>query len=105
MELAAAMATVPLPDAAVLAALLISAPPLLMPVPERVRALLIDCPYRSSAAPLVTEAAPVPSAEVLPSFSVPATILVTPVYVFAPERVRAPVLALVSVPVPEITPL
>ena len=71
------MATVPLSDAAV-ALLLVSAPVLPMPVPEMVSALLMLWPYRSSAAPLVTLAAAVPSAAALPRRIVPALTVVPP---------------------------
>ena len=74
------MATVPLADAAV-ALLLVSAPALLMPVPEIVSALLMLWPYRSSAAPvppLETMAAPLPSAVALPSLIVPTLTVVPP---------------------------
>ena len=57
----------------------------------------------------VVPPAPVPrgplavSAEDIPSFSVPALIVVAPVYVFAPESVQVPVPSLVSVRAPAIT--
>jgi len=55
----------------------------------------------------VIDDAPAPSAPVvppLPTCSVPALIVVTPVYVLAPVKIVVPVPACVSVPVPLITP-
>ena len=40
----------------------------------------------------------------LPIWSVPALMVVVPVYVFVPERICVPVPILASAPVPEITP-
>ena len=77
MELAAAIASVLLSEAAV-ALLLMSAPPLLMPLPEIVSALPMLWPNRSSTAPELTVAAAVPSATALPSLSVPALTVVPP---------------------------
>ena len=61
---------------------LVSAPPLEMPVPFKVKALVlvIVVPFKSNTAPLVTETAPVeaPSAAVLSIFTVPAAIVVPP---------------------------
>ena len=63
--------------------LLVSAPPLEMPVPFKVSALapVIVAPFRSNTAPLVTLAAPAlpPSAVALPTFKVPTEIVVPPV--------------------------
>ena len=59
-----------------------SAPPLEMPVPLSVKASApIDWPFKSSTAPeaTVVPAAVVPNAEALPSLSVPALTVVTPV--------------------------
>ena len=75
MELAAAMVSVLLSDAAV-ALLLVSAPAPLIPVPEITNALLMLWPFRSSAAPELTVADRVPSATGLPSLSVPALTVV-----------------------------
>ena len=77
MELAAAMLSVLL-SAAALELLFMSAPPLLMPVPEITNALLMLWPFRSSAAPELTLATCVPSATDLPSLSVPALTVVPP---------------------------
>ena len=71
------MATVPALAAAV-ALLLVSAPALPMPVPEMVSALLMLWPLRSSAAPLATVPALVPSAVALPSSTLPAFTVVAP---------------------------
>ncbi len=62
---------------------LVKAPPSLIPVPLKVKALVlvIVVPFRSSAAPLVTETAPPepPSAVAWPIFKVPAEMVVPPV--------------------------
>ena len=63
---------------------LVKAPPLLMPVPLRVMVLMLDRPkpFRSNAAKLATEIAPpleLPSALLLPTFKVPAEMVVVPV--------------------------
>ena len=61
---------------------LVSAPPLEMPVPFKVKALVlvIVVPFKSNTAPLVTETAPdeAPNAATLPIFKVPAEIMVPP---------------------------
>ena len=65
-------------------------------------------PFRSNTAPLVTETAPelAPKAVALPTLSVPALIVVPPLYVLAPVRVNVLELTLVSAKVaPLITPL
>ena len=77
MDAAEPSATVPLSDAAV-ALLLINAPALLMPVPLKLRLLVMLWPLRSSTAPLLTDAAPVPSAVLLPACSVPALTMLPP---------------------------
>ena len=53
-------------------------------------------------APLVTEVAPPvpPSALMLPTITVPSLIVVTPVYVFAPDNVSDPAPDFVNVPDP-----
>ena len=63
-----------------MALLLSRAPPLLMPVPLSVSApvLVIVWPFRSSAAPEVTDTAPLPRAVALPALSVPASMVVSP---------------------------
>ena len=61
----------------------------------------------SKLAPLVLASVTAPVAARLPpapSASVPALIVVPPVYVFAPVNVNVPVPDCVSVPVPETTP-
>ena len=65
----------------VVALLLVKAPPLLMPMPFSVKALLpvMVVPFKSSAAPEATVTAPVPSAVGLPIFNVPALTDVVPV--------------------------
>ena len=65
----------------VVAELLVSAPPLEIPVPFKVRALVavMVVPLRSSAAPLVREMAPDPRAVAWPTFTVPAEMVVPPV--------------------------
>ena len=59
---------------------MVSAPPLLIPVPFKVSALLKKGfrPLRSREAPLVTLIAAPPKALVLPAWSVPALIVVPP---------------------------
>ena len=78
-----------------MAELLIKAPPELIPVPLRVRALVLTIakPFRSSTAPLVTETAEdeAPSAERLANLKVPAPMVVPPVKVLVPFKVNAPV--------------
>ena len=63
--------------------LLVSAPPLEMPVPLSVRALVlvIVVPFKSNTAPLVTLTAPLlpPSAVALATLSVPTLTIVPPV--------------------------
>ena len=56
------------------------APPLLMPVPPSISApvLVMVWPLRSSAAPEVTDTAPLPRAVALPDLIVPASMLVSP---------------------------
>ena len=63
-----------------MALVLSKAPPLLMPVPRSVRApvLVIIWPLRSSAAPEVTDTAPVPRAVALPALSVPVLMVLAP---------------------------
>ena len=60
----------------------VSAPPLEIPVPFKVKALVlvIVMPFKSNTAPLVMETAPVeaPRAAALPIFKVPAEIMVPP---------------------------
>ena len=63
---------------------LINAPPLLIPVPLSVMVLVLarPKPFRSNAAKLATDIAPpaeLPSAEPLPTFKVPAEMVVVPV--------------------------
>ena len=63
---------------------LVNAPPLLMPVPLRVMVLVLarPKPFRSNAAKLATDIAPpleLPSALALPTFKVPAEMVVVPV--------------------------
>ena len=80
-ELLAAMATVLLTVPALVASLLIKAPPKLRPVPLMVRAFSMVLPFKSNAAPDNTVKAPVPTAplvmlavvpvELIPSFKVP----------------------------------
>ena len=73
---------------------MITAPPLLMPVPLIVNASAFEIvrPFRSNTAPDEIELAPpvVPSAEALPSFKVPAAIVVNPVWSLAPVSVNVP---------------
>lgn len=79
------------------------APPLLIPVPFKVKASspMVTPPESSSAAPLatVTPPATVPSAVLCVALKAPLEIVVRPVYEFAPERVQIPPPTLVSVPV------
>ena len=85
------------------------------PVPEIVRGSADDtAPATSNVAPLATvvvlrvnPSVVSPSAFALVIFTVPAEIAVVPVYVFVPDSVRMLELevSLVSVPVPEITPV
>ena len=61
---------------------LVSAPPLEIPVPFKVKvlALLKEVPFKSNAAKVATDTAPLalPSAAPLPTFKVPAEIVVPP---------------------------
>ena len=79
---------------AAVALLLLSAPPLLMPVPFKVKALVLVSvrPFRSSTAPAATDTAPaeVPKAVAEPRRRVPALMLVLPVVVLSPERINNP---------------
>ena len=77
MDDAEPSATVPLTDARFVL-LLTSAPALPMPVPFKVRLLVMLLPMRSSAAPLLTDAPPVPSAAALFSCSMPTLTVVPP---------------------------
>ena len=87
-ELLAAMAMVLLTVAALVASLLIKAPPALIPVPLMVRAFSKALPFRSKDAPYDTVNAPVPNAplvmlevvpvELMPSFKVPPEMVVPP---------------------------
>jgi hypothetical protein len=87
------------------------------PVPFSVRGSVAvpvnENPFKSNTEPRVTDVRPavvprgpaVATADDTPSFSVPALIVVRPVYVFAPESVHVPVPLLVTVPdVVPITP-
>ena len=83
------------------------------PAPYKVSGSVLEyaVPFKSKTAPLDTVVLPEvePSAETLPSLSVPAVTVVAPVYVFVPESVNVPVPTLfkitdVAVPL-LITPL
>ena len=73
-------ATVPLTEPAV-AWLFVNAPPLLMPVPLRIRLFAMALPFKSSTAPLLTVTAlpEAPNAVVLPTCNVPLLTVVPPV--------------------------
>ena len=89
---------------------LVNAPPLLMPEPFRVRVLVLDRPkpLRSSAAKLATDIAPpkeLPSALLWPTFKVPAEMVVPPVKLLEPVRVKVAAATLVKAKAPLTTPL
>ena len=85
MPVAAELSVTGPPHEAVAAVLLLvraPAPAPAMPVPESdTVSAAMDCPFRSRAAPVLTEVLPsaVPSADPLPSLSVPAVTAVLPV--------------------------
>src|SRR5438552_11093084 len=60
-----------------------------VPVPAKELTVSLN-PFRSNVA-LSVNAVPLGTALVRPSFNVPALIVVAPVYVFAPPRIRVPV--------------
>ena len=81
MELSLPIVTAPANVDAV-DALLSRAPPPLMPVPFKVRGpvLVMVVPFKSNAAPLLTDTTPPePNAVALPTFKVPALMVVPPV--------------------------
>ena len=72
--------------------LLINAPPEVMPVPFKVSALalVIAVPLRSSTAPVATNTVELaaPKAATLPTFKVPALMLMLPVKELPPDSVK-----------------
>ena len=109
LAMVVASARVILPTYVAAAVLLLrSAPPELMPVPFSVSAFALPrlVPLRSRAAPADTVTPPLlaPSAVAFPSFSVPAPIIVPPLYVLLPVSVRVPAPDLRSDPEPVIVP-
>ena len=80
----------------------VNVPPLLVQLPAILR---LEVPLALSVAVAFRVMEPVPSALAFVTASVPAFIVVPPVYVLAAERVRVPAPDLVMAPDPSMTPL
>ena len=80
-------------------------PLLLTKDPLMVKSSAVVYPFKSTKVPnKIVVAVVVPKAASLPNFTVPPVIVVTPVYVFAPDKSQTPASFFSKVPVPLITP-